>query len=57
MRSLDFSGFGQPMELGIEQVRREYEKAYNEVGIAAMVWDEDAERYRYTGIDKKWHWA
>jgi len=41
---------------GIEIVK-EYERLYGEVGIAEMIWDKDAGKNRYLGLDNKWHWV
>lgn len=37
LKGLNYNGFEGPMDLGIELVRREYEKVYGEVGIADII--------------------
>jgi len=57
LSSLNYNGFEFVLGKGIETAKEEYERVYGEVGIAEMVWDENAKKYRYVGLDNKWHWV
>lgn len=50
LRGLNYNGFESVLSQGIEKVRSEYETMYGEVGIAEFVWDEKAQKHRYTVV-------
>lgn len=54
---LNYNGFEPILTKGIEIAKKEYERVHGEVGIAEMVWDEDAGKNRYLGLNEEWHWA
>lgn len=57
LSSLNYNGFEPVLGKGIEMAKEEYERVHGEVGIAKMVWDEDAKKNRYVGLDNEWHWV
>lgn len=58
IRALNFNGFDvSPTDEAIKAVADWYADKYGEVGIAEMVWDAKAERYKYLGLRQQWVWA
>lgn len=58
IRNLNLNGFDvPPTKEAIEEVARFYIQAYGEVGIAHMVWDAQAARWKYQGLEGEWMWC
>jgi len=58
VRGLNLNGFDvPPTEDAVREVADYYARKYGEVGIADMVWDADASKWKYQGLDGEWVWA
>jgi hypothetical protein len=58
IRELNLNGFDvPPTDEAIQEVADYYAQTYGEVGVAEMVWDADAGKWKYRGHDNEWVWC
>lgn len=58
IRGLNLNGFDvPPTDEAIREVADYYVEAYGEVGIADLVWDAEAAKWKYRGLEGDWVWC
>jgi hypothetical protein len=58
IRDLNLNGFEvPPTDEAIREVADYYAQAYGEVGVADMVWDADAGKWKYQDLQNDWVWC